>query len=153
MMSMRGNVGDVDSYVYDYDSAGILTGFFVTSAEAEDSASLIQSPLETGQQSFDNKVVEPRVVRVVGYASTAEDDAFTNFDMMLSSKEFKFFQVMIKGVLIKNLALEKVKKTEESESPDLSKVELMYREVMLVQTASSKPKDPAHSATSSTGRV
>lgn len=134
----------------------ILNGVDVFSVEVKNKARTLKAPLETGFTSMDDKVIDPKEVVVSAFVdklSPFYSHAMSCLKEMHANRKAKFYKVMNDGIVVDNLILETFTTKNESEKPDLLRVELIYSEAMMIQEKSKTPSSPGYSATSSTGRV
>lgn len=126
------------AHVYSDNSFGSeLTGFSVDSVQCIRKARLIGSPIETGQISFDNKVIDPYDVVVKGTITMDSLDsgsAISELQKMIDSRDFQFYSVDDGMNGYNDLALVKFPNLREAEKYDWLQVELGFTHVMIVQS-------------------
>lgn len=70
--------------------------FKSTKVKVEKRSRVIKAPVENGQQSFDNKVIDPIIIRVTGVIDCTDpnsDNALDVIDKMFFSRDFEFYSV------------------------------------------------------------
>ena len=126
-----------DSCVYVDNKFGKpLLGFAVDSVRCIQKARVIGAPIETGQVSFDNKVIDPYDLVVRGTIVMAEeesDNAIEELDKMIANRDYEFYSVSDGASGYDNLTLVKFPNLREAEKFDWYQIELVFTHVMLVQ--------------------
>lgn len=115
---------------------------------------IIKAPIEGGMQSFDNKVRDPSVIKIIGKIDLTKDGASEDVGTirkMFETREFKFFSATTKDAAFGKLTLQNAVDKSSREEFDLVTYELEFVEVMIVQGSSKKTLDPANSSESATG--
>ena len=127
--------------IYDMNGKEIKY-FHVFKVDVAYTANVIGSPVETGQTSFDDKVIMPRQVTVSGKIVISGDGtgatAISQITEMFQSRDFKFCSVSNGVRKYNNLILKSVPMTRESDLYDWVSVELVFVEAMLVQAKNRK---------------
>lgn len=141
-----------ESFVFDEDGSAIK-GMKSMTMEIASKARTLMAPMETGQQSLDCKVIDPKEVTVTGYVSIDDTDTLTKLESMHASRRFKFYRVMSGGIVHPNLVLLQFRKARETNMIDMYRVTLVYQEAMMIQSSKRNTRSPDFSATASTGRV
>lgn len=125
------------AHVYFDNSFGSeLTGFSVDSVQCVRKARMIGAPVESGQISFDNKVIDPYDVVVKGTITMDSLDAasaINELQRMIDNRDFQFYSVDDGMNGYDNLSLVKFPNLREAEKYDWIQVELGFTHVMLVQ--------------------
>lgn len=148
---MENNAGEIG--VYD-ENDNPIRDFTVETISISRLSKIIGTPVETGSKRFDNKVLDPKVITVVGYVNVYEGDreAENRFRQMYESREYKFYKVVGKGSggenLYENLMLQNYKTTEDPEKFELVHVTLEFLEVWI--SDQEEEKKPANSDDSKT---
>ena len=142
------------------DENGDVTvdGFHCTKIKVRKYANAIKAPVETGQMSFDNKVIMPNEIRLTGYvdAVSSSVDAMKTEQIlaeMIASRKFKFYSITTDNETYKNLMLIDCPKTIDRDLPDLALYELTFVEVLLVQNKSYTPANPSDKNTTESGNT
>ena len=132
---------------YDNEGKHGMYGLNVTKIQVREYANAIKAPVETGQMSFDNKVIMPMEVRITGVIETQDKDvarsARSGLSEMIANRKFKFYSVVTDGKTYKNLMLIACPKTIDRDEPDWEIYELTFVEVLLVQNKSYTPANPS----------
>ena len=116
---------------------------------------VISAPVETGQKSFDNKVLEPAEVRITAIVeSFPEDPSFviSAINQMYANRKFEFYSVETDADAYKNLILKDCPYTIDQDRPDFMVYELVFVEAMLIQTSANNPFNGQDSNTKSAGK-
>lgn len=124
-------------------------------------SNVIGAPIETGQTSFDNKVILPMEVTVTAIICLNEDDDFSGYsgeamtavNEMIASREFKFYSVIDGDDVYDNLILKECPATRSSSEPDFLEYELKFVEAMLIQDNTYSPANPQDTDTVSAGNT
>jgi len=118
------------------DYTAPLKEFKVLDIKVNPDSDLISAPVETGTESFDNKVIKPNHIIITGiihvYGENADHDIKKLYQMFLNRK-FKFYSVATKEACYENLMLKSCPHTESKDKPDWLVYELDFREALLVQ--------------------
>ena len=75
---------------------GEITGLKVTNVKFIPSSRIISAPVESGVESFDNKVIEPAKVVVTGSVMMGTEGAsaaISTIKQMLANRKFEFYSV------------------------------------------------------------
>lgn len=144
-----------DNYVCsDNEGKSFIKGFSVTNISVRRKANVISAPIESGQESFDNKILLPLEVVVTGSVSAEDDDgAESILAEMYASREFKFYSVMEEDVLHNNLILKEMPYDRGTKAPDLRIYNLLFVEAMLIQENKYTPANPQNRDTVKSGRI
>lgn len=112
-----------------------VTGFLVDSVKCIRKAKVIGAPIETGQTSFDNKVVEPYDVVVKGTITIDGSHRATIkiLDDMIATRDFEFFSVTDGHNGYSDLALVQFPHERNFEKYDLIQCELVFTHMMMIQ--------------------
>ena len=121
----------------DENGDATIGGFHCTKIQVRKYANAIKAPVETGQMSFDNKVIMPNEILLTGYVDAVSSmDAMKAHQIlaeMIASRKFKFYTITTDNETYKYLMLIDCPKTTDRELPDLALYELTFVEVRLVQ--------------------
>lgn len=138
----------------DNEGKTFIKGFSVTNISVRRKASVISAPIENGQESFDNKVIQPLEIVVTGAISAEDDDgAESTLAEMYASREFKFYSVMEEDVLHMNLILKEMPYDRGAKAPDLRIYNLLFVEAMLIQENTYTPANPQNRDTVKSGQI
>ena len=112
-----------------------VTGFLVDSVKCIRKAKVIGAPIETGQTSFDNKVVEPYDVVVKGTIIIDGSHRATMkiLDDMIATRDFEFFSVTDGHNGYSDLSLVQFPHERNFEKYDLIQCELVFSHMMMIQ--------------------
>ena len=131
-----------------------ITGFSIDAINVKRDSDVIAAPVESGQQSFDNKVIKPMEIVVNG--SIYREDAtgaLSSILEMYASRKFKFYSVQDGDDLYPNLILKSCPLTRNTEKIDLNMVELVFVEAMLIQEQRYTPANPEDRSDVKSGNV
>lgn len=138
----------------DNEGINLIKGFSVTNISVRRKASVISAPIESGQESFDNKVIHPIEIVVTGSVSAEDDDgAESILAEMYASRDFKFYSVIEEDVLHMNLILKEMPYDRTTKAPDLRIYNLLFVEAMLIQENTYTPANPQNRDTVKSGRI
>lgn len=108
---------------------------------------VIKAPVEGGAMSFDNKVRDPKTVKIIGKIELLEDgasNAVQTIRKMYANRNFSFYSVSTKDSYFDKMILQSaIDRTDKSEF-DLVTYELEFVEAMIVQGSSKKSYDSAN---------
>lgn len=142
-----------DSYICDENGAPI-EGFEVFTVRTTYRANVIGSPVESGQLSFDNKVVAPYEVRVRGkivrdgnYRQTV-----AKLRKMLEDRDYKFYSVSDGDGLKRRLILKECPLDREVDMYDLIVIDLVFIQAMLISGENGKVDTTPHDDENSDSR-
>ncbi len=112
-----------------------VTGFLVDSVKCIRKAKVIGAPIETGQTSFDNKVIEPYDVVVKGTITIDGSHRATVkiLDDMIATRDFEFFSATDGYNGYRDLALVQFPHERNFEKYDWIQCELVFTHMMMVQ--------------------
>ena len=127
----------------------LLSDFYIYNISPHRRARMIGHPVEDGTTVFDNKVVEPDRVSIVGEVYTSDDETMTKINEMLDSKEFKFYTISSLALDYTNMSLIGRQERQSAEHPDASEITLEFQEVLKVAASEQIPRDPANASTAS----
>lgn len=148
------------TYVYsDNDFSIPINGFEVTKFSIVRTSNVIGAPVESGQKSFDNKVVNPVEIKITGVVETenfgGDDDhadfAVSKLNEMQASRKFKFYSVETDCDCYKNLILKDCPFVVNQNEPGWMVYELTFVEAMLVQAVSYTPSRKENASTKKNG--
>lgn len=118
-----------------------IKGFKCMKVSPVRQSQVIKAPVETGQKSFDNKVIEPLEVRVTGFVDKHDSenpDTVAKLNAMLANRKFEFYSVLTENDMYQNLILQSCPSTIDSGTPDLISYELVFVEAMLIQNRNNR---------------
>lgn len=100
------------------------------------SSRIIGAPVESGEVSVDNKVIDP--TKVIVRANVVIDSKYCNRAIyaikdMMANREYRFYSVCDGKQFVNNLILESAPSTRETEEFDYIKYELTFKEARIVQ--------------------
>lgn len=130
--------------------------FKSTKVKVEKRSRVIKAPVENGLQSFDNKVIDPIVIRVTGVIDCTDpnsDNALNVIDKMFFNRDFEFYSVSSKDGSYDNLILQDAPRDEDSDRPDWAVFELVFVEAMLIQGGGIKSANGENGAVSNGGFI
>lgn len=112
-----------------------LGGFLVDSVKQIPKARVIGAPIETGQTSFDNKVVEPYDLVVKGtiVIDGTHKPTVHILEYMINNREFEFYSVTDGHNGYSDLALVQFPHERNFEKYDLIQCELVFTHMMMIQ--------------------
>lgn len=155
---MNNNAGEVGVYFNgDGESDKFLDDFVVDRIRVGRKARIIGTPVENGEQRFDNKVLDPKTVTVTGHINVFEGkkEAENRLRQMYESREYKFYYVVGKGDgsenFFRNLMLQDYDTDEDPEKFELVHVTLVFLEVKVTEQSERKTADEADSPTVNEG--
>lgn len=146
----------MNCYVYADNSYKVpITGLYETDIKVEHPSKIINTPIETGVMSIDNKVIDPVKITVTGSCAVMSqvkaDGAPTNtlsiLKYMWKNKNFNFYSISTFREAYKNLILKDLITVNSTDAIDLTKCTLVFVEALLIQ--SDKSKTPANKENSS----
>lgn len=146
----------------DNDWGSIVKGFNVMRISATRNARVIAAPVETGQMSFDNKVVDPLRVSVEGIIEIEPDGAWEStkavgdINKMLADRSFNFYSVSDGENFYNNLILQECPAIRDVKQVDFLVFTLTFVEALLVQKqaeASSSNSENSNFRRTGTGSV
>lgn len=138
-----------------------IEGFKALTVNINRKARVISAPVETGQQSFDNKVLDPRDVVVKGVCA-ADKSAFHDRDSgsaikkllaMWRDRKFRFYSITTPDRAMKNLILKEFSTSNSKESLDWTECTLVFVEALLIQSNRSKTPSNRENGPMSDGGV
>lgn len=143
--------------IYDENDKEV-EGFKVFSVNIKEPTRVIGSPIENGQTSFDNKVIDPRHVIVKGtividHTNQEYFDAIDAISSMINSRAFKFFQVCNGELFVEDLILQTNEIDRNVEKFDFLNLTLEYVQALKVQRKGGSPSNAENSNTRSIGFV
>lgn len=100
------------------------------------SSRIIGAPVESGEVSFDNKVIDPSKVVVRGnvvIGSEWSDYAVQTIKRMMENRDYQFYSVCDGKQFMDNLILESAPSTREADEFDYLKYELTFKQARIVQ--------------------
>lgn len=119
------------------DMSNELTGFLVDSMKCVQKAKVIGAPIETGQTSFDNKVVEPYDLVVKGTividGTTSSQSTIKALNRMIETRDFEFFSATDGYNGYRDLSLVQFPHERNFEKYDWIQCELVFTHMMMVQ--------------------
>ena len=113
-----------------------VKGFDLFSVKIHYGSDVIEAPVETGTESFDNKVIKPTKVHVVGKITIGKDgwqDAVRAIETMMANRNYEFYSVCDGCDYAKNLILKNCPIERNPEKFDFINVELEFVEALLIQ--------------------
>lgn len=97
-------------------------------------ARLISHPVENGSVRFDNKVIEPMTVTVVGYVYVSDTETRDKLEKFQKRRDWGFFTIVGFGNRsFDNVELVSVSDPQRAESPDSIEYTLNFQEVIVVK--------------------
>jgi len=131
-----------------------IEGFNVMRIRVNRTTKVISAPIESGQESFDNKVIQPLEVVVSGTVLVSDETgAESTIAEMLASREFKFYAIREEDRIYQKMILKACPYDRGSENPDFKMYELTFVEAMLIQDNKYTPARPEDRDTVKSGRV
>lgn len=128
---------DARAAVYANEGFGAeVTGLKVTNVKFIPSARIISAPVESGQESFDNKVIDPAKIVVTGSVMMGTEGAsaaISTIKQMLANRKFEFYSVSNGEDCYDKLILESCPSTRDSEKYDLIVYELTFKQALVIQ--------------------
>lgn len=125
----------------------LVDGFSPTSCHVLRQSRVIKAPVEKGTQSFDNKVIDPRIIKITGYVDmTSEKASITTskIERMFQNRDFSFYGVSAKEGYFDNMILEKCNSTDHQEKFDLVEYDMEFVEAMLIQGSETGKRDSSN---------
>lgn len=126
---------------------------------------VISAPIETGQRTFDNKVLDPREITVTGMcannpcafsggAAVVGGEAKNVFKAMWKNRKFNFYSLTSPEAAYKNLILKDYTTKSSADRIDWTEYTLVFVEALLIQSRSEKkPANPEHGGSNNKGVV
>lgn len=125
----------------DAEGSQEIEGLSVRSARKVSHANVIGAPLESGQQSFDNKVIMPYEVVVDGIIVIDDEGKWQKtlraINKMFESREFEFYSASDGVQVWKNLILKDYPVIRKAEEFDYIYCNITFVEAKIVNTAES----------------
>ena len=146
----------MSSAIYsDNDYGEEITGFSEFTFDVKPLARVITAPIETGQQSLDNKVLDPKQITVTGYIHTEDaTNAAQTLMRMYLNRKFEFYSVKVSDTeQYNNLVLKEIPHSRKAQEPDIIEYTLVYTEAMLVQANTRTWSDTEYMNTMQNGYV
>jgi len=131
-----------------------LKHFNIMRARVEPVADLIAAPVETGTQSFDNQVLRPDKLVVIGYINCADPDAqedIEKINSMYKDRSFNLYSVETKEGKYDNLKLQACPHDNDNKTPDFLVYELTFLQILLVQAQGTTPSNAENTDTRNNG--
>lgn len=132
-----------------------VDGISIESVKPIYKARVIGAPVETGQTSFDNKVIDPYEVIVTG---TIEIDAdgywrktVSELKEMFQNRDFSFYSVSDGVNYYEDLIMTELPFTRDVEKFDWYTFDIKFTQAMLVQSSQSKARNAENSDTRNLG--
>lgn len=143
----------MSAYVFSSNkSSNPIKGFSVDKVRQVLKARVIAAPVETGQQSFDNKVLDPYDVIVEGCVVIDDEGQWKKtidtLEKMYANRDFEFYSVSDGVNYYENLILTELPIERDCSRYDIISIEMKFVQAMLVQKQ--EQKKPANSEDSST---
>jgi hypothetical protein len=117
-----------------------LHGFSVDNVKCIYSAKVIGAPVETGQESFDNKVIEPYRVIVTGHLVIDDESGYQTtlkkLKEILNDRKFRFYSVSDGASFYERLILTELPVERSVDAYDFYSIELTFVQAMLIQSNS-----------------
>lgn len=134
-----------------------LTGFKVMKVQVTDNSRVIGAPVESGQTSFDNKVIDPMKVVVNGIividSSGEYKTTINKLKKMADNRNFEFYSVTDGMNQINNLILQTMPTIRDPDRFDFVQVEIVFVEALLVQSSTGKSENSENSDFRSNGNT
>ena len=133
-------------------SSGGLETFqlVVQSCDVSRRANLIKHPVESNQQVFDNKVLEPRVITIRAYVSAKDQDTVRKLESIWSNRKFEFYTITTRADTYKNFCCEECSHSEGTEKLDALDYTIRFCEVLKAR-GRTQPADVDDSSTQNYG--
>lgn len=129
----------------------ILDDFVVMDIQVVPKARTAKSPLETGYKTIDNKVIEPRTIRVTGYVRGEFVGIVDRIiERMLNNRKWEFYAVVSKVAAYTDLILVDAPHHEDKEKHDVVEYTLEFEECQM-DNAQGMSGDGADSPTQNYG--
>ena len=143
--------------IFKSEKAGgeVVEGIHIDSVKQIMKARVLSAPVETGAQSFDNKVLDPYEV-VVNATIVIDDDQKYKKTMqtlreMMANRSFSFYSVTDGVNFYERLIMTECPIEREASKFDFLNIEIKFIQAMLVQKNSTKSENPENSNTRSLG--
>lgn len=108
--------------------------FRYMSIQPHRNARLISHPVENGSVRFDNKVIDPMTVTVVGYVYASDTETRDKLEKFQKRRDWGFFSIVgFENRSFDNVELVSVSDPQRAESPDSIEYTLQFQEVMVVR--------------------
>jgi hypothetical protein len=132
-----------------------IIGFKTMRVSIQKNARVIAAPVETGHTSFDNKVRDPTVVKVIGdiVIGDGTSSAISKLEEMFAERGFKFYSATDGVNYANNLILKDFPPLRDVGKYDIISVELGFVEAMLIQGQEDKTENEENSNTRDNGTV
>lgn len=119
-----------------------IKGLSIDSIKAVPTARVIGAPVETGQISFDNKVLDPYnvIVKCTVMMDDIGKEAMNKLWDMFENRKFEFYSVANDDIGYSDLTLVQMPHERNYEKYDWVQFEIVFTKVLLVQKDKSKSK-------------
>lgn len=129
-----------------------LDGFYIFEYTFEPVSRVIGAPIETGQVSFDQKVIDPKRLVVVGKVLVGDGKNTVDIiKRMFENRDYRFYSAELDGETAKNLILQKATHRKSTQEVDVVVYTLEFVEAMIVQSGDKQSKSSENSGTKNTG--
>jgi hypothetical protein len=156
------NIPGLDSLDGTTDSGG--EKFNITNVTVNRKANAIRSPVETGYQVFDNKVIMPIEVTMSALVKASDwAGVWSILQGIYDERSYNFYTVYTRGEILRNLMLTEITREETTDKFDAVDLTLHFVQVMIASESSrmlasensneiSNPSDKKDSSTKHTGQ-
>lgn len=106
-----------------------------------------KAPVEGGAMSFDNKVRDPIIAKIIGkinLLTEGADRAVRKIWDMYRNRDFSFYSVSTKDAMLSNVILQNAIDRTNDKEFDIATYELEFVEAMIIQGSSKKALDPSN---------
>ena len=129
-----------------------VMGFYPFEYTVDPVSRVIGAPLETGRVSFDQKVIDPVRITMIGKVINENGlGADDTIEEMFQNRNYKFYSVELDNECYKNLVLQKATHRKQTNEMDVVTYTLEFVEAMIVQNNQKTPANANDSKTKQTG--
>lgn len=126
-----------------YEGGSLVEGLGSFKVTINKSSRVIGAPVETGQMSFDNKVIDPTKAVVSGVividAQGKYKSTLAKLEKMFRNRDYTFYAVSDGATSVSGMMLTGFPTIRSVEQYDWISVELVFTEAMLIQKGNSTP--------------
>lgn len=127
--------------------------FSITDVSVTRSANAIKSPIETGTQIFDNKVIMPLEVTMRAIVKASNWQKVWEILLRIyNDRTYTFYSVYTRGEIIDNLMLVGIDREETSDKFDAVDLTLKFTQIIYATEQAKQVDDQKDSSTKNTGQ-
>lgn len=140
-----------------YFNKNILFDISPMKVHIERLSRVISAPVETGESSFDNKVIDPVRITITCKVDLAHRDRAEEtielINSVLKNRTYAFCTIVTRTFYSDKMILEKAPSIEEVKEIDIGTFDLVFVEAMLIQGASTTASNPDNNDTVKGGYI